>query len=263
MMVHLDRYILNARVLPMLVVTFPLVLAAYPWLPADAFAKDGLWATSIKWATTGASSAFLATVLSFVPRGFGTRLEERLWQEWAGAPATAYLRYAHPELDDRQTEKLHAKIAKLDPSLHVPLRAEEEANPAAADQCYESMVRMLRARTWGPKNYPMLFDENLSYGFRRNLLGIRPIGILACLIGMGSGMAAIWMGHDAWLVAALSAAVGAFILANTPGDVKRQAERYARRLFMTVDLLKPVPKAKPAGTATRKKGVAPVPPTPA
>lgn len=263
MMVHLDRYILNARVLPMLVVTFPLVLAAYPWLPADAFAKDGLWATAAKWATTGASSAFLATVLSFVPRAFGTRLEERLWREWGGAPATAYLRYAHPELDQRQTAALHAKIARLDPSLHVPSKAEEEADPAAADQCYESMVRMLRARTWGPKNYPMLFDENVSYGFRRNLLGIRPIGIVACLIGMGSGGAAIWTGHVAWPVIALSAVVGVFILANTPGDVRRQAERYARRLFMTVDLLKPAPKAKAPVSATRKKGPAPVPQEPA
>ncbi|GJD66846.1 hypothetical protein MPEAHAMD_7045 [Methylobacterium frigidaeris] len=262
-MVHLDRYILNARVLPMLVVTLPLVLAAYPWLPAEAFAKDGLWTTAAKWATTGASSAFLATVLSFVPRAFGTRLEERLWREWGGAPATAYLRYAHPELDERQTAALHAKIAKIDPSLHVPSKAGEEDDPAAADQCYESMVRMLRARTWGPKNYPMLFDENLSYGFRRNLLGIRTIGILACLIGMGSGAAAIWQGHTAWPVIAIAAVVGAFVLANTPGDVRRQAERYARRLFMTVDLLKPAPKAKASGTATSKKALQEPPAKPA
>lgn len=210
-------------------------------------------ATAAKWATTGATSALLATLLSFVPRGFGTRLEERLWRQWGGAPATAYLRYAHPELDERQTAALHAKITRLDPGLHVPSKADEEADPAAADQCYDSMVRMLRTRTWGPKAYPMLFDENLSYGFRRNLLGIRAVGIAACLLGVGSGAAAAWMGHPAWPVIALSALIGAFVLANTPGDVKRQGEKYARRLFMTVDLLKPATKARSTGTASRQK----------
>jgi hypothetical protein len=153
---------------------------------------------------------------------------------------------------------MHAKIARLDPGLHVPSKEEEETDPAAADQCYESMVRMLRARTWGPKNHPMLFDQNLSYGFRRNLLGIRTIGTAACLIGVGSGATAVWLGHPSWPVVALSAAVGAFILADTPGDVRRQAERYARRLFMTGDLMKLAPASKASGSTARKNGAAPL-----
>ncbi|KQO68763.1 hypothetical protein ASF22_19600 [Methylobacterium sp. Leaf87] len=252
-MLHLDRYILNARVLPMLVVAFPLVLAAYPWVPAEAFAKGGWGGMAAKWVTTGACATLLATALSFVPRAFGTRLEERLWRDWGGAPATAYLRYAHPELDARQTAALHAKIAVLDPSLHVPSAQEEAGDPAAADQCYAGMVRMLRARTWGPKNFPMLFDENVSYGFRRNLLAMRPYGILASLIGMGSGAAAIWLGHPVWPVVALSALVGMFIVVNNVNDLRRQADRYTRRLFETVDLLKAPTKAKDAKTPSRKK----------
>lgn len=252
-MLHLDRYILNARVLPMLVVVFPLALAAYPWIPVDSFAKDGWAGMAVKLATTGAVATMLATALSFVPRAFGTRLEERLWREWGGAPATAYLRYSHPELDERQTAALHAKISKLDPVLHIPTKEEEAGDPAAADQCYDSMVRCVRVRTWGPKNYPMLFDENLSYGFRRNLLGMRPVGIVSSVIGIVSGGIAVWLGHPAWVVVAFSILAGAFILANGPKDVKRQADRYTRRLFETVDLLKPSVTAKATVTPTRKR----------
>lgn len=253
MMLHLDRYILNARVLPMLAVVFPLLLAAYPWVPAETFAKDGWVGMAAKLVTTGAAATMLATALSFVPRAFGTRLEERLWRSWGGAPATTCLRYAHPELDVRQTAALHAKIGKLDPTLHVPSEEEEAADPTAADQCYESMVRTLRVRTWGPKNYPMLFDENVSYGFRRNLLAMRPTGVVASLIGIASGSVAIWLGHSAWPVVALSVLAGAFILANGPKDLRRQADKYARRLFETVDLLQPLTKAKAAGPTTKRK----------
>ncbi|UYW28312.1 hypothetical protein OKC48_07295 [Methylorubrum extorquens] len=245
-MFHLDRYTLNARVLPMLVVAFPLVLAAFPWLPAEAFVKDDWAGMALKALTTGTGAAVVATLLSFPARTFGTRLEERLWREWGGAPSTQYLRYRHPELDRRQTGILHAKIARLDPSLHVPSAEEEERDPAGADQCYESMVRVLRARTWGPKSFPLLFDENVSYGFRRNLLGMRPLGIAASLLGMVSGAIAIWFGHFAWPIVTLCAVAGLYVLVNGPRELRKQAERYARRLFETVDRLLPTPAAPQA-----------------
>lgn len=154
-----------------------------------------------------------------------------------------YLRYRHSELDRRQTAILHTKIARLDPSLHVPSAEEEERDPAGADQCYESMVRVLRARTWGPKNFPLLFDENVSYGFRRNLLGMRPFGLAISLVGIISGAIAIWLGHFAWPIVALCAVAGIYVLANGPRELRKQAERYARRLFETVDRLLPAPAA--------------------
>ena len=236
-MVQLDRYTLTARVLPMVVVAVPLVLAAYPWLPPEAFAKDDWLALLLKGGTTGLGAAAVASLLSFPARSFGTRLEERLWREWGGAPATQYLRYRHPEIDRRHTAILHAKIARLDPSLHIPTSEDEERDPVGADQCYESMVRVLRARTWGPKNFPLLFDENVSYGFRRNLLGMRALGIASTLIGIASGGIAIWLGHPAWPIVALCAVTGLYVLSNGPRELKQQAERYARRLFETVDRL--------------------------
>lgn len=242
-MFQLDRYTLTARMLPMVVVASPLVLAAYPWLPAEAFSKDDWAGMALKALTTGAGAAAVATLLSFPARAFGTRLEERLWREWGGAPSTQYLRYRHPEIDRRQTAILHAKIARLDPSLHVPTAEEEERDPAGADQCYESMVRMLRARTWGPTSFPLLFDENVSYGFRRNLLGMRSFGVATSLVGMVSGAIAIWLGHFAWPIVALCASAGLYVLANGPRELRKQAQRYARRLFETVDRLLPAPYA--------------------
>ncbi len=165
MMVHLDRYILNARVLPM------------SWSPSPSSSplsvasgrcvrKDGLWATPSSGATTGASSAFLATVPV-------DRARARSAPGWRGAALArvgrrashSYLRYAHPELDERQSAALHAKIAKLDPGLHVPPKAEEEADPAAAAKCYGEHGADEAHPTWGPKNYPCSSTRTSATGF--------------------------------------------------------------------------------------------------
>src|SRR5271165_4313391 len=56
---------------------------------------------------------------------------------------------------------------------------------AFADQVYQSGVRWLlnHTRPADNKKFDLLFRENVAYGFRRNALGTKPIGIL---ISVGS-----------------------------------------------------------------------------
>jgi len=242
--IQLDRYVITARFLPSLIVVGPLGLAALPWI---TLGTD--WTKSVG---LGLSAAVAAYFLAQVTRDFGKRLEEKLWRDWGGPPSTVYLRHRDTRLGTREKDQLHASIKRLNSNLHVPTREDEERDPVDADRCYERMTAHIRSRTWGPKDHPMLFDENVSYGFKRNLLSLKIPGVLCALGGIASGATALWFGRPGEISLILSAVFLIMTLLVTRAGVRRQAENYVRRLFETVDVLKPV-SAPVKASATHKK----------
>jgi hypothetical protein len=63
----------------------------------------------------------------------------------------------------------------------MPTAAEEAADPVAANFTYDSAVKWLKERTRKEKFW-LVERENAQYGFRRNLRGMRPLGIISSLI---------------------------------------------------------------------------------
>ena len=61
--------------------------------------------------------------------------------------------------------------------IPLPTAQEEEACPEWADAKYAEAVRALRDATRDGGRFPLVFAENVSYGFRRNLWGLKPIGM--------------------------------------------------------------------------------------
>jgi hypothetical protein len=49
----------------------------------------------------------------------------------------------------------------------------EQNDPAAAKSFYERTGTWLRENTRDTKKFPILFNELVTYGFRRNLLGVK------------------------------------------------------------------------------------------
>lgn len=47
-----------------------------------------------------------------------------------------------------------------------------------------SWCAYLRLKTRNTKNFGLLFRENISYGFRRNLLGMRPVGFASSALSV-------------------------------------------------------------------------------
>lgn len=78
--------------------------------------------------------------------------------------------------------------AKL--GVAFPTAAQEAQEPGEADRLYESATRWLLEQTRDTSKHSLLFTENISYGFRRNMLGMRWIGMTAAVL------AAIWLGID-------------------------------------------------------------------
>ncbi len=71
------------------------------------------------------------------------------------------------------------------PGVTLPSPEAEATDPEAADSLYDSAVQWLIPQTRSGGRFPLVFQENVNYGFRRNLWGLRPIGLavaIGCLV---------------------------------------------------------------------------------
>lgn len=172
-----DPYERQARVMPGLIVTLPILVP----LVCVYGAKNPLL-TAVG-ALLGGCGAIYA--LANIARGLGKRLEERLINSWGGLPSTIMLRHRDSFLDSVTKARYHDAIRrKL--GIQVPAPDEEVANPAKADDVYRAATRRLRELTRNDKG--LLFKENIAYGFHRNMLAMKPIGIVTSVCGVLSGM---------------------------------------------------------------------------
>lgn len=124
-----------------------------------------------------------------------------------------------------------------------------------ADQTYLAWSTYLRVNTRGTKKYTLVFHELVQYGFRRNLWGLRPLGIT--LSALSVSVAAAWSFYGFRTNGSLSPeTVGVDVLTLvslllwiwqfTPNWVRIPADAYAARLAEATDRLqrkKPVARA--------------------
>jgi hypothetical protein len=171
----LDAYSLKARL-------FPALLAVIPALAALAIL--------ISWSKFGLTSAIATTaipVLVFaaadIARRLGKRLEEQIYHELGGKPSLAMLRYSDDTFDAATKAQYRAFLSSKirEP---VPTEQEENDNPRAADTFYERGGGWLRENTRNTQKFPVLFSENITYGYRRNLLGLKwpALGLNAVMV---------------------------------------------------------------------------------
>ncbi len=176
-----------------------------------------------------------------IVRDRGRRLQPALWESWGGSPTTRRLRWRDTP-DSRTVARLHERVeAAL--GQRLPTEDEEERDPADADRRYEEAVSALRERTRDKGRFPLVFEENMEYGFRRNSLGLRSIGgVVAAtaliasitLLIVDAGGAASRFGRWGTSAALALALLIFWWRAATPDWVRRAAEIYADRLFEAV-----------------------------
>lgn len=172
-----DPYERNARVVPGLLVALPLLVPLLCVYGAKHPVLTGLIGLL---AGCGAIYA-----LASVARGRGKKLEESLVATWGGMPTTIALRHRDTFLDSISKQRYHAAItAKL--GISMPTEEEEEANPDKADDTYVGATKRIRELTRANKQ--LLLKENIAYGFHRNMLAMKPVGIVSCLLGIVYGL---------------------------------------------------------------------------
>lgn len=171
----LDRYTIGARLAPVWIVFLPVAFVAGVFL-----GKDSIEAGLAVWLGTAVALTALFAQLGRA----GRKLEPKLFARWGGAPTTVYLRYVGSPLNPNTRDRVVRKLAAMIPGIRWPTPEDEAADRAAADQVYESAALYVRERTRDPERFRLVFAENVSYGFRRNLWAMKPTGVFLAAGGI-------------------------------------------------------------------------------
>ena len=166
-----DRYDILARITPGLLA--PLVpglslLIAFPQIVAgNVYRAIG----------SGFVMIGLLYLFASMARSRGRAVQNKLKQQWGGFPTEIILRFRDNTIETPTKLAYHAALQELSPDFTLPDASAEAQDPDAADGIYRAAIRRLIDLRRGPK-YPLIFNDNISYGFWRNLLGMRGAAIL-------------------------------------------------------------------------------------
>ena len=234
----LGMYTLRARLAPVFVAALPI-----------AFGVVAVYSGNLNW-----WSPFWAILTMFggmlliaeLGRDAGKRKEPQLFQSWGGKPTTQMLRRTHPA-NSAIRNRYIARLQDIDPSIQIPTEVNEREDPEIADDLYDAAVHVLRERTRDRKRFPLVFQALCDYGFRRNLWGLKPYGLVVAGVGAAAAGATVFMRYTSDAQTIDPAAIAAFALNSVmvtlwifvicPDWVKVAAFSYSERLLASTEQL--------------------------
>jgi hypothetical protein len=254
-----DRYTREARLGPAFLCFFPILLVMLAWFHGLRGAMTDLLTLLclfgvVRW-------------ISHIAREVGDRVEIGIFREWRGKPTTIMLRQgrglkrieAHarePEIEHFLSEalpedKLAPQLARRN-GVPLPLIESDKAivdnkdltllqKAKELDSLYEPTVGWLRENT---RDNKLVQEENISYGFQRNLYSLKRFALITCAIALAIEGVAISMTVDCTFpyttppnIAVVGALLAYFIgvcVFVTRQKVRDQAFAYARQLIFSV-----------------------------
>jgi len=232
---------------------YPGMLAIAPVLWTLASLEPDLFVGSASRVVVS-GSCFLGslTLLASIARWRGKHVESVLVQKWGGWPTTAILRHSDRTIDSFTKARYHQELEKICVGLKLPSEDQEKQSPSDADARYRSATKCLIEKRREDK-YHLLHKENALYGFRRNLLGLKPAALVILVVLTSLIAIPLWNGAPAsislqtieadlserrQIYSLLIANLCAIIIwtwAVRPGFVRQSSEEYAIALFRTMD----------------------------
>jgi len=247
-----DRYNREARLMPALLVSLPALLAVFVWFPSLRTAVPTLLAVL--------GFCGVTVWIAHLARSLGTTLQPKLFTAWGGQPTVAALRHRDALLPTELKARYHAFLRKAVHGLALPSAEEEKRDEPAADRAYEAGCAWLLAQTRDKKNFALLFEENVNYGFRRNFLAMKPIALLVAITTLAICGTLIFRminaGQQPSVEVAATAIIITIYIALVSILVRRDwvrsaATAYARQLLAACDVL-PTP-TSPTSPRSRAK----------
>lgn len=183
-----SQYELKARIFPALLTIAPFGLSTLIWYP-ELISLESSFLT-----------LFVLIIILFflakVARERGKKLQEKLLNEWGGFPSTLFLKHNDNTLDDHTKRRYHQYLNKKVSGLRLPSKEEESKKPHSYDQQYSSAVKWLLEKTRDTKKYPLLYQDNINYGFSRNMVGIKPLGIAFSVLSLTTNTLGIYQRYQ-------------------------------------------------------------------
>lgn len=233
-----DAYSIRARL-------FPAIIAAAPALAALTLL--------ISWSTFGLSNAIASLgilVLLFAIADFsrarGRAIETKLYERYNGIPSITMFRRNDDTINSGSKDRYRTFLAeKL--GVAVPSAEDERNHQLVADEFYSQCGVWLRQSTRNTKEFPLLFGENVTYGFRRNLLGVKALALCLNATVVAICVIVLWrtswdissqLGSKATVVLVVAAAHAAYMLIAVNYDAVWDASRaYGRELILSCESL--------------------------
>jgi hypothetical protein len=231
-----DTYSLRARL-------FPAIIAAAP-----AFAAIALLISWKSFEISNAIATIAAVVMLYAIADFarwrGRRIEPILYAEQGGMPSVTIFRRNDSTINENNKQRYREFLSKK-LKVAVPTEEVENSNQVIADSFYEQCGVWLRQNTRDTKKFPLLFNENLTYGFRRNLFGVKwlalGLNVAVVIISLILLHKYNWdwssdLGKRTTLVLVIAATHAAYILiAVRKALVFDASETYARELLLSCE----------------------------
>ncbi|MDH2353349.1 hypothetical protein QCM80_22195 [Bradyrhizobium sp. SSUT112] len=229
-----DKYTLLARLLPAVIAVAPAF--ALVWVVITS-------GTELKLVHGIAGSALAALLWAFADaaRRRGKAIEPKLIEAMGGLQSIVMLRHRDTTFDASTKARMQAFLAgKI--SEVAPTPQQEADNPEAADAFYKRAGDWLRENTRSQKKFDILFNENVTYGYRRNLYALKWLA-LALNVLIVAGCVAQYLFR--WPSPADLGLVPVFVIAflhasyllafSTRAAVFEAARTYARQLLLSFE----------------------------
>lgn len=226
-----DRYTIQARLYPASIVVFPFTFLGIATLEEGEIVDAGF--------ALLAGAGVLLFLANYV-RSQGRSVEKyELKKAWDELPTTYMLRTSHSG-NEYQRDRWRMRLEELT-GAPLPSSSDESMSPQESNRRYHSAVRYLTARVHvSAGRYPKVQDENINYGFRRNLYSLKRLAMVA--VSISAVLSVIFCISDlisayqfCWLVGVQSAAFWAWLKIVNIAWVQDSAESYAGKLFETLD----------------------------
>lgn len=88
------------------------------------------------------------------------------------------------KLNHQQRKRYYRKLASFEPEFSSFGLGEEHWEKSITEELCDSVVAWLRAKTRDKSLYSLVFEENINYGFIKNMRRIKPIGLVLNIIAV-------------------------------------------------------------------------------
>jgi hypothetical protein len=230
-------YELKARIFPSLLTLAPFTLSILIWYPDLINFESSLFTSLV--------IIIILFLIAKVARERGKVIQGNLLEEWGGFPSSIYLKHSDATIDERTKKRYHNYLSKNISHINLPTDKEELENPDLYKKEYNSAIQWLLEKTRDTNKYHLLYQDNINYGFSRNMLGIKPFGIIFTLISIVINCFCIYQNKysslfelppKAWLSFIISMFfILLWIVFVRKNWVKSTAAAYARTLLATCE----------------------------
>lgn len=180
--VGFDRYDLNARLKPGLIVLLPVFASVAFWVPQT---RTGLGAT-----VSLLSACGLLYLIAQTVRSAGRAAERRMGDKAGRKHSARLLMHADGAIAVETKARYHAYLRNRGHVISTP--DEERTSPETAFSRANSAIDWLLEHTRVKGKKSLLFNELIAYGFQRNLYGMKPIALIIAVSAVAVNGALLW-----------------------------------------------------------------------